>query len=177
MKSIHVRLSDEEEALLEEEAALSGKTISDVVRATLFKNLERGALRPAGFEQVVALEEKLAFVAETVGRLNGACEKIAALERMVAELLELKGGQAELAGRVENAEQEIRALSENLVRLVDLQVEEREAPFGMNRAFVQVATMAAFTLARGTFSHNPEAWEPYKEEARRRALKTEGGAP
>jgi len=175
MKSIHVRLSDEEEAKLQGEAELSGKSVSEVVRETLFRDPERGAaLRPASSGQVEELGERLVLLAETLDRVRVACGKIESLEGVLGELLALKGGQAELAGRVESAEHEIRSLSENLTRLVDLQVEERRAPFGMNRAFFQVATMASFTLARGTFSHSPEAWEPYKEEARRRAFKSEG---
>lgn len=175
MKSIHVRLSDEEEALLQEKAGLLGKTVSDVVRETLFSEMERMvALRPATFEQVNGVEGRLGLLAERVDRVAAACDKIAGLEQKVEGLFELKGGQSELAERVGSAEKEIHSLSENFTRLVDLQVEERLAPFGMNRAFVQVATMASFTLARGTFSHNPEAWEPYKEEARRRAYKSEG---
>lgn len=175
MKSIHVRVSDEEEALLLRQAEGSGRTVSEVVREVLFADLERSAaLKPATSGEVEELGRRLDLWAE---RMTAGSEKMAVLEEMFAEVLQLKGGQAELVGRVENAEEEIRALSQNVTRLVDLQVEEREAPFGMNRPFIQVATMAAFTLARGTFSHNPEAWEPYKEEARRRALKAGGGTP
>lgn len=175
MKGIHVRLSDEEEEQLLRLAEASGRTVSEVVREALFADPERSAaLRPATSAEVEELGRRLDTWAEKV---DVTCEKLAVLEGVLAEVFGLKGGQAELAGRVENVEEEIRALSQNVTRLVDLQVEEREAPFGMSRAFMQVATMAAFTLARGTFSHNPEAWEPYKEEARRRALKTEGGTP
>ena len=175
MKSIHVRLSDEEEEELLRQAEASGRTVSEVVREALFADPGRSAaLRPATSGEVEELEKRLEVWA---GKVELACEKLAALEGGLAELSELKGGQAELAGRVENEEEELRALSQNVTRLVDLQVEEREAPFGMNRAFLQAAIMAAFTLARGSFSNNPEAWEPYKEEARRRALKREGGTP
>lgn len=175
MNGIHVRVSEEEEALLQEQAALAGKTVSELVREVLFREPGRFcALRPATFEQLNGLEERVATLTETVARLCSACEKPDAGEGAAGEILALKNGQSELAGRVENAERALRFLSENVTRLVDLQVQEREAPFGLDRAFVQVATMAVFTLARGTFSNNPQAWEPYKEEARRRAYRKKG---
>jgi uncharacterized protein (DUF1778 family) len=175
MKSIHVRLSDQEETLLQERAALSGKSVSEVVRETLFRDFETvAAPKTATFEQVTGLEKSVASLSEIVGKVAGACEKVAALEQLVESLSGLKAGQSELSDRMENAENEVRSLSGNLTRLVELQVEERRAPFGMSRTFIQAATLASFTLARGTFSNDPQAWEPYKEEARRRAYQTEG---
>ncbi|OGT96398.1 MAG: hypothetical protein A2X80_01110 [Geobacteraceae bacterium GWB2_52_12] len=177
MKSIHVRVSEGEEELLHEKAALLGRTVSDLVRDILFRELEQVlATPPATSGQVEELQARLDSVAETVRGMSLSLEKMAALERRVESLFELKTGQEEIARRVEDAEEEIRSLSENLVRQVELQVEERRVPFGMQRSFVQVSLLAAYTLARGTFSNNREAWEPYKEEARVRAFPTEGSA-
>ena len=169
MKSIHVRLSEEEEAILQEKAALTGCTVSDLVRDNLFRDVEQFAtFRPATGAQFSELERRIDSMAETLQRLADWCEKYADLQEKSREFSESVGA------RFENTEVEIRSLSENIVRLVDLQEEERRAPFGMHRAFFQVATMAGFTLASGTFSNDPEAWQPYKEEARRRAFKKEG---
>lgn len=177
MKSIHVRVSEEEDELLQEKAAQLGRTVSDLVRDVLFRNLDRVQDNlPATTGQVEELQSQLATVAETVRGMAPVCEKVALLEQRIAALLELKNADSGLEKRLESAEEEIHALSENLVRQVELQVEERRAPFGMQRSFVQVALLAAYTLARGTFSTNKEAWEPYKEEARSRAFPPEGGA-
>ena len=103
---------------------------------------------------------------------------IAKVDRLEQQLSLIKEEIAKLAAQQESLTPLIAAthsINENLSRLVELLNEEKKFPFGMNRNFVQVATMASFTLARGTFSHAPEAWEPYKEEARRRAFKAEGG--
>ena len=103
---------------------------------------------------------------------------IAKVDRLGQQLSLIKEEIAKLAAQQESLTPLIAAthsINENLSRLVELLNEEKKFPFGMNRNFVQVATMASFTLARGTFSNAPEAWEPYKEEARRRAFKAEGG--
>lgn len=169
MKSIHVRLSDEEEAVLQDKAALAGCTVSDLVRDKLFSDVEHiVAHRPATVGQVAGLERQINSLAETLQRL-------ADWSGNHSELTEKTGAFSELLGaRMDNAEAEIRSLSENIIRLVDIQEEERRTPFGMHKAFFQVATMAGFTLASGTFSNDPEAWQPYKDEARRRAFKKEG---
>lgn len=177
MKSIHVRVSEAEEEFLQDKAALLKRTVSDLVRDVLFRELEGvQCLQPASSGQVEELRTRLDSVAETVREVARIGEQIAALERSFQELFELKNGQEEIARRMENAEEEIHCLSENLVRQVELQAEERRVPFGMQRSFVQVSLLAAYTLARGTFSNNTEAWEPYKEEARGRAFPAEGGA-
>jgi len=177
VKSIHVRVSEGEEELLQEKAALLGRTVSDLVRDILFRELEGvQVFQPASSGQVEELRARLDSVAETVQGVAQLTEQIAVLERRFDDLSELKNGQEVITRRMENAEEEIHSLSENLVRQVELQVEERRVPFGMQRSFVQVSLLAAYTLARGTFSNNREAWEPYKEEARVRAFPTEGGA-
>jgi uncharacterized protein (DUF1778 family) len=177
VKSIHVRVSEEEEALLQGKSAQLGKTVSDLVRDALFRELEQVLDRqPATVGQVEELKSRLDCLTETVQVMARLVEKMAGLEGRIEALSEQKTAQGELARRVESAEQEIHALSENLVRQVELQVEERRVPFGMQRSFVQVSLLAAYTLARGTFSNNTDAWEPYKEEARRRAFPEEGGA-
>jgi uncharacterized protein (DUF1778 family) len=177
MKSIHVRVSEEEDELLQEKAAQLGKTVSDLVRDILFRNLDRVQFNlPATTGQVEELQSQMEALAETVRGMAPGCEKVALLEQRIAAFFELKNGESGLEKRLENAEEEIHALSQNLVRQVELQVEERRAPFGMQRSFVQVALLAAYTLARGTFSNDKKAWEPYKEEARSRAFPPEGGA-
>jgi uncharacterized protein (DUF1778 family) len=176
VKSIHVRVSEEEETLLQGKAAQLGRTVSDLVREVLFRELEQVPVnQPASVGQVEELKSRLDSVAETVRGLAHSFEKMAGLEGRVEAIFEQKNQRGELALRMENAEQEIHSLSENLVRQVELQAEERREPFGMQRSFVQVSLLAAYTLARGTFSNNTEAWEPYKDEARRRAFPTEGG--
>ena len=172
MKSLHVKLSDEEEAILQEKAALAGCTVSDLVRDNLFRDVEQiVALRPATGAQVAELERRIAALA-------GTLQSLADWSQNFSELMEKTGDFSRLLGsRMENAEAEIHALSENVVRLVDLQEEERRAPFGMQRTFFQVATLAGFTLATGTFSNDPEAWRPFKEDARRRAFQREGDQP
>jgi len=177
VKSIHVRVSEPEEALLQEKAALLGKTVSDLVRDILFRDLERVlALQPATSGQVEELRSQLVSLAESMAGMARSSEQMAGMGQGIESICELKNAQGEMARRLENAEEEIHALSENLVRQVELQAQERSAPFGMQRSFVQVALLAAYTLARGTFSNNKEAWEPYKEEARSRAFPPEGGA-
>jgi uncharacterized protein (DUF1778 family) len=172
MKSLHVKLSDEEEAILQEKAALAGCTVSDLVRGNLFRDAEQIAvLRPATGAQISELEKRINTLAEALQRLTDWSENCSALTEKSLAFSELLGS------RMENAEAEIHSLSENIVRLVELQEEERRTPFGMHRAFFQVATMAGFTLASGTFSNDPEAWRPYKEDARRRAFKKEGDQP
>jgi len=103
--------------------------------------------------RVDRLEQQLSMITEEIG-------KVAAQQESLAPLIAAT-----------------RSSDESLARLVEILNEEKKFPFGMNRNFFQVATMASFTLARGTFSHAPEAWEPYKEEARRRAFKAEEGEP
>jgi uncharacterized protein (DUF1778 family) len=169
MKSLHVKLSDEEEAILQEKAALAGRTVSDLVRDNLFRDVEQiVGLRPATGAQVVELEQRINTLAGTLQRLVDWSENCSALTENSRAFSE------RLGARMENTEAEIHALSENVGRLVELQEEERRAPFGMQRTFFQVATMAGFTLASGTFSNDPEAWRPFKEDARRRAFKKEG---
>lgn len=178
MQSIHVRVSEEEEALIQEKAALLNKSVSELVRDILFRDLDRILERqPATFGQVEELKAELFSARETIRELALSCARIEFLEERFTALSELQNAQAEVEKRLENAEEEIRALSENLVRQVEIQAEERSAPFGMQRSFVQVALMAAYTLARGTFHHNQEAWAPYKDEARRRAFPDGGGTP
>jgi len=176
MKGIHVRVSEQEDELLQEKAAQMGKTVTDLVREVLFRNLDGQEHLPATVGQVDELRSELNSLAETLRGIAHSVEKMAGLEGRVETLFEQKSAQGEIARRVENAEQEIHTLSENLVRQVELQAEERREPFGMQRSFVQVSLLAAYTLARGTFSNNTAAWEPYKDEARRRAFPTEGGA-
>jgi uncharacterized protein (DUF1778 family) len=169
MKSLHVKLSDEEEAILQEKAALAGRTVSDLVRDNLFRDVEQIAgLKPATGTQVVELEQRINALAGTLQRLVDWSENFSVLTEKSGAFSELLGA------RMENAEAEIHALSENMGRLVELQEEERRAPFGMQRTFFQVATLAGFTLASGTFSNDQEAWRPFKEDARRRAFKKEG---
>ena len=169
MKSLHVKLSDEEEAILQEKAALAGCTVSDLVRDKLFRDEEHiVALRPATGAQVAELERRISALTGTLQSLADWSENCSALTEKSLAISELLGA------RMENAEAEIHSLSENVVRLVELQEEERRTPFGMHRTFFQVATMAGFTLASGTFSNDPEAWRPFKEDARRRAFKKEG---
>lgn len=105
---------------------------------------------------------------------------IARLDRLEQQLVVITEEIGKVATALDNLTPLITATyssGESLSRLVAILDEEKKFPFGMNRNFVQVATMASFTLARGTFSNAPEAWEPYKEEARRRAFKAEGGEP
>jgi hypothetical protein len=176
VRSIHVRVSEGEEELLQEKAALLGRTVSDLVRDILFRELEGvQCFQPVSSGQVEELRSRLDSVAETVQGVPQIAEQIALLERRFEEISELKTGQELISRRMENAEEEIHCLSEHLVRQVELLAEERRVPFGMQRSFVQVSLLAAYTLARGTFSNNREAWEPYKEEARGRAFPTEGG--
>ena len=117
----------------------------------------------------------MAELERRISALTGTLQSLADWSENCSALTEKSLAISELLGaRMENAEAEIHSLSENVVRLVELQEEERRTPFGMHRTFFQVATMAGFTLASGTFSNDPEAWRPFKEDARRRAFKKEG---
>jgi len=117
-------------------------------------------------------------------RLDVSGSQIAAQSQLIARVDRLEQQHSVIIKEIGKVAAQLESLApliaathssdENLARLVEILNEEKKFPFGMNRNFVQVATMASFTLARGTFSHAPEAWEPYKEEARRRAFKSEG---
>lgn len=119
----------------------------------------RQRLDPSG-SQVVA-------VSELVVRIDQLEQQVSSIGK---EITLVTAAQETLAVTTDS-------IKENLARLVELLNEEKNFPFGMNRKFVQVATMASFTLARGTFSNSPESWEPYKEEARSRAFKSGEGDP
>lgn len=135
---------------LQLEAEKKQMTVSDVLR-----------------ERVTQPEGKVAARAELLARVDQLERQVSSIGK---EITLVAAAQETLAATADS-------IKENLARLVELLNQEKNFPFGMNRKFVQVATMASFALARGTFSNSPEAWEPYKEEARTRAFKSGEGDP
>lgn len=117
-------------------------------------------------------------------RMTTSEDEAAAAARLSGRLDRLEQQLSVITAEIEKAAAALESLTplidvtnssnEGLTRLVGILDEEKKFPFGMNRNFVQVATMASFTLAKGTFSNAPDAWEPYKKEARRRAFQEEG---
>lgn len=118
-------------------------------------------------QRLAASGLEAAAVSELVARVNQLEQQVSYIGK---EITLVAAAQESLAATADS-------IKENLARLVELLNQEKNFPFGMNRKFVQVATMASFALARGTFSNSPEAWEPYKEEARTRAFKSGEGDP
>lgn len=118
-------------------------------------------------QRLAASGLEAAAVSELVARVNQMEQQVSCIGKEIAQVA---AAQETLAATADS-------IKENLARLVELLNQEKNFPFGMNRKFVQVATMASFALARGTFSNSPEAWEPYKEEARTRAFKSGEGDP
>ena len=125
-------------------------TVSELLRQRMTNSEDEAAAASRLSDRLDRLEQQLSAIIKEIGKVAAQLESLAPLIAAT------------------------HSSDENLARLVEILNEEKRFPFGMNRNFVQVATMASFTLARGTFSHAPEAWEPYKEEARRRAFKSEG---
>lgn len=168
MKTIQVRISDQEEAALRERMALTGLSISGLVRASLFPETEAQAAQfPASAGQVNELAKQLAALAKAVDLLAAGRETGA----VAASVSGVKGGPPGA-----EPEREPAALGADFAGLTRLLQEQISRPFGLDLPFVQATFMAVFTLARGSFSHYPEEWQPFKDEARRRAFAAEEGA-
>jgi len=173
MKTIQVRLSDEEEASLQERVKLTGLTVSQLVRASLFPGKgEKNAQLPACAGQVEEVSRRVALLAEAVdrvavesGRMSAACQAVAERLSEPPEVVE-RDCLAEV-------EREIGVLSRNMAKLLLAAQEQKGRPFGLDLPFVQATLMAAFSLARGSFAQSPERWEPFKDEAWRRAFDRE----
>jgi hypothetical protein len=171
MKTIQVRISDQEEAALRERMALTGLSISGLVRASLFPETgAQAAQLPASSGQVNELAKEVAALAKAVDLLAAARENGA-----------LAGPVAGVAGGPPGAETEREPgpPGADFAELTRLLQEQTSRPFGLDLPFVQATFMAVFTLARGSFSHYPEEWQPFKDEALRRAFaaQEEGACP
>jgi hypothetical protein len=176
MKTIQVRLSDQEEAALQERVRLTGLSVSSLVRESLFPGTEaKLAQLPASAGQVHELARQVAALSEAVGRLSFGRENGAAPEGNAGIVLEESG--AEAGGPAHKNGAGPGATAADFSELTALLLEQKSSPFGLDLRFVQATLMAVFSLARGSFSSNPQEWEPFKEEARRRAFARESEAP
>jgi antitoxin component of RelBE/YafQ-DinJ toxin-antitoxin module len=152
---------------------MSGVPVSFRISEELFEDIQREADKmQVTVSELLRLrvdkpEKEAAAAAQLSDRMNR-------LEQQISALVEVVGKVAVAQETLTPVIADTHSMNEHLARLVELLDEEKKFPFGLNRTFVQVATLASFTLARGTFSNAPEAWEPYKEEARHRAFKKEG---
>jgi hypothetical protein len=177
MKTIQVRLSDQEEAGLQERVRLTGLSISSLVRESLFPGSEaKLAERPASAGQVHELARQVAALSEAVGRLSMARENGAAPEGVFEVVLE-PGSAAGGAARAGETGARTCAPAVDFPELMALLQEQKCSPFGLDLHFVQATLMAVFSLARGSFSTYPEEWEPFKMEARRRAFARKSEEP
>ena len=173
MKTIQVRLSDEEEAALRERMTLTGLSISGLVRACLFAETDaKTAQLPASAGQVNELTKQIAALSETVGRLAAGRETEGAAQKETGAVAREESGAA-----ADKTERESAVPGADFAEFARLFQEQKSRPFGLDLPFVQATLMAVFTLARGSFSHCPEEWEPFKEEAWRRAFAGEDKPP
>lgn len=177
MKTIQVRLSDQEEANLQERVRLTGCSISSLVRDCLFR--ETGAREPelpASSGQVEELARQVAELSEAVRLLAAASGKGAASEpesELAADRISGHHGGT----RPQVIDREPGALAQDFAELLRAVQEQQSRPFGLDLPFVQTALMAVFALARGSFTRYPEEWEPFKDEAWCRAFAREEEAP
>lgn len=146
MVAVSTKIPADFHAELQQEAAQKSITVYEVLRERL---LATSPIKPASTEPETGEIEPL--------------------------LLEMVKAQASTENRLEKVEAEVRSLTENVGRLVALLTEEKKHPFGLRRGFVQAVLVKIDALAQGSFSQNKDAWEPFKADAKRRALPQEGG--
>ena len=176
MKTIQVRLSDQEAASLQEKAKLTGRSLSEVVREILCPgNDEKRARLPASEAQITALSGQLDALAEAVRRLETRGENGSLPEKNYERLIDPIRSQGSLAGSEKN-ERDLSAVLQILGALMELLQEQKTRPFDLDLPFVQATFMACFTLARGSFADSPEQWESFKDEAWLRAFHRESEA-
>jgi len=177
MKTIQVRLSDQEEASLQERVRLTGLSVSCLVRASLFPGSEaKFAGPPADAGQLHELALQVAALSETVGRLlrGGENGPLPEGDSGMSSPPDPGAGGGHPAGEKGAGPAVPPADFSQLTALLQ---ELKSRPFGLDLRFVQATLMAVFSLARGSFSSYPEQWEPFKAEARRRAFAGENEAP
>ena len=151
LRMISLKIPEELFEKIQQEAETKQVSFSELIRQRISQSATQAAAAPDLAIRMDRLEQQVSCIGREIANVVAAQESLIPLTATTGFIME------------------------HLARLVELLNEEKKFPFGMNRNFVQVATMASFTLARGTFSNAPEAWEPYKEEARSRAFKAEGG--
>ncbi|UFS72059.1 DUF6290 family protein [Geomonas sp. RF6] len=123
MKTIQVRLSDEEEAILEERVTRSGLTVSQLVRACLFEKSERESRSAARIEEhyssVLLVQDGVYELAKMVGNLDQKADDTVTFLSQIAALLEAGTGGAGGNSNSENAivsAQKIQASVEEMHR-------------------------------------------------------------
>lgn len=177
MKTIQVRLSDEEEANLQERVRLTGCSISSLVRDCLFRETAaREPELPASSGQVEELARQVAALSEAVRLMAAAIGKGAASKpenEVAGDRISGDDGST----RQEEIGREPGAPAQNFAELLRCVQEQQSRPFGLDLPFVQTTLMAVFALARGSFTRYPEEWEPFKDEAWCRAFAREEEAP
>jgi len=169
MSKITVRFSDQEEADLRERAESASLSISELIRGTMFPGTVPNLPGlPATAGQVSELAGQLSALSRTVERLAAAGEKAHVPEKIVRGSGPVSG--TEKGAQPDQVGPKVAALSRQVGELLQLVLYQKGRPFGLDLPFVQATLMAVFTLARGSFIRYPEEWEPFKDEARRRAF-------
>ena len=169
MSKITVRFFDQEEADLRERAESASLSVSELIRGTMFPgSVPNLPGLPATSGQISELAGQLSALSRTVERMAAAGEKVPVPEKTgrgsgpVSDTV--KSAQPDQAGP------KMAALSRQVEEALQLIHSQKNRPFGLDLPFVQATMMAVFALARGSFIRYPEEWEPFKDEARRRAF-------
>ena len=169
MSKITVRFSEQEEADLRERAESASLSVSELIRGTMFPGTVPNLPGlPATSGQISELASQLSALSRTVERVAAASEKAPASEktgRGAGPVFPL-----ERSAQPDQTVPKVAALSRQVEELLQLVHSQKNRPFGLDLPFVQATMMAVFTLARGSFIRYPEEWEPFKDEARRRAF-------
>ena len=169
MSKITVRFSEQEEASLRERAESVSLSVSELIRGTMFPGTVPNLPElPASSGQVSELAGQLSALVQMVERLAAAKANGTGLEKKVGAPGPVSG--TEKSAQPDQSGPKVAALSRQVDELSQLFLSQKNRPFGLDLPFVQAALMAVFTLARGSFTRYPEEWEPFKDEAWRRAF-------
>lgn len=127
MDKLSLRLSEEEKALLREQAEGAGVSVSELIRDRLFPRNISGT--PATFGQVAELSRRVAALSEVLEELRLQNEKAALL---APENLPVPGHDPDAGSelRLEKMERQLAALSEDLAELKELLQGQKSAPSG-----------------------------------------------
>lgn len=127
MEKVSIRISEEEKALLREQAEAAGQTVSELIRDRLFPRNLSGT--PATFGQVAELAKRVAALSDEVGRLSAEQENPSASERKEgAGPVSFQEAEGDL--RLEKMERELGTLVQNFGELKELFLQQKASPSG-----------------------------------------------
>lgn len=151
MGIVTMRFSDEEDALLRENAAKSGLSITDFIKSSLAHNSEAKSLTTA-VESLIGLKE----TEPSTGELFGVISDLAKSQQEALARIEfLENSLSTLIGHITEQRKQIQQL--------------HDTPFGLRLAFVQGAVQCMNVFGQHLRDEKPQQFAKYADSAKQKS--------